>query len=109
MKNWGFTGFKENGGGTEGTLGFKNGASTISLTLIGDYNPADFVHQTQANGSTLITYTGVFGTDSLLPSVSGAETQAGEFGIREASGSGRGDWGAGASWVGSVGHGPGPS
>ncbi|HKI20195.1 MAG TPA: hypothetical protein VKA15_20060, partial [Isosphaeraceae bacterium] len=94
---WVFTGFTENGGGTEGTLGFMNGASTISLTLIGDYNPADFVHHTLANGSTVITYKGVFGLDSLLPSVSGAETHAGEFGIREASGSARGDWGAGAS------------
>jgi hypothetical protein len=34
-----------------------NGANTLSLTLIGDYNHADFVHHTQANGSTLITYT----------------------------------------------------
>ena len=31
--------------------------ATISLTLLGDYNPADFAHQTLANGSTLITYT----------------------------------------------------
>jgi hypothetical protein len=108
-KPWVFTGFTPNAGGTEGTLGFKNGASTISLTLIGDYIPADFVHKTQANGSTLLTYTGVFGSDSLLPTVSGAETQAGEFGIREASGSARGYWGAGASWDGSVGHAPGPS
>ena len=96
--------------GHEGTLGFKNGASTLSLTLLGDYTPADFVPQTQANGSTLITYKGVSGLDSLLPPVSGAETHAGEFGIHEAStGSARGDWGAGASWDGSVGHGPGPS
>ena len=56
-KNWNFTGFTENSGGTQGALGFANGASTLSLTLLGDYNPADFVHQTQANGSTLITYT----------------------------------------------------
>jgi hypothetical protein len=108
-KPWVFTGFTPNAGGTEGTLGFKNGPSTISLTLIGDYNPADFVHHTQANGSTLITYKVVSGLDSLLPSVSGAETHAGEFGIREASGSARGDWGAAASWDGSVGHAPGPS
>ena len=26
-------------------MGFMSGASTLSLTLIGDYNPADFVHQ----------------------------------------------------------------
>jgi hypothetical protein len=90
-------------------LGFKDGASTLSLTLIGDYKPADFVHHTQANGSTLITYKGVSGLDSLLPSVSGAETHAGEFGIREASGNGRGDWGAVASWEGPAGHGPGSS
>jgi hypothetical protein len=51
-KPWVFTGFTENAGGTEGTLGFMNGASTISLTRIGDYNPADFVDHTQANGST---------------------------------------------------------
>jgi len=44
-------------GGTQGTLGFANGASHLSLTLLGDYNPADFAHQTLANGSTLITYT----------------------------------------------------
>ena len=54
---WVFSGFTENAGGTQGTLAFANGASTLSLTLLGDYNPADFVHQTQANGSTLITYT----------------------------------------------------
>jgi hypothetical protein len=54
---WAFTGFTENAGGTQGTLGFANGASAISLTLLGDYNPADFVQQTRANGSTLITYT----------------------------------------------------
>ena len=102
---WAFTGFTEKAGGTDGTLGFMNGASTIGLTLVGDYNPADFVPHTQANGSTVITYNGV----SLLRPVSGAETHAGEFGIREASGSARGYWGAGASWDGSVGHGPGPS
>src|SRR5208283_3266356 len=81
---WVFTGFTENAGGKEGTLGFKNGASTLSLTLIGDYLPKDFVSHPQANGSTLITYNGVAGLDSLLPSVSGAETHAGEFGIRGA-------------------------
>ena len=54
---WVFTGFTENAGGAEGTLNFANGASTLGLTLLGDYNPADFVHQTRANGSTLITYT----------------------------------------------------
>jgi Protein of unknown function (DUF3383) len=110
---WVFSGFTENAGGTQGSLRFANGASTLSLTLLGNYNPADFVHQTQANGSTLIIYTsalnGVFGSDSLLPTVSGAATHAGEFGIREASGSARGDWGVGASWDGSVGHAPGPS
>jgi hypothetical protein len=110
---WVFSKFTENAGGTQGSLRFANGASTLSLTLLGNYNPADFVHQTQANGSTLITYTsalnGVFGSDSLLPTVSGAATHAGEFGIREASGSARGDWGVGASGDGSVGHAPGPS
>ena len=92
---WHYTGFTENAGHTEGTLGFKDVSSSshISLTLIGDYHPADFMHHTQANGSTLITYSGVSGLDSLLSS----------------AGSGRGDWGAGASWEGSVGHGPGPS
>jgi hypothetical protein len=54
---WAFSGFTENAKGTQGTLGFATGASTISLTLLGDYNPADFAHQTLANGSTLITYT----------------------------------------------------
>ena len=43
---WVFTGFTKNAGGTEGTLGFKNGANTLSLTLIGNYNPADFVAHT---------------------------------------------------------------
>ena len=104
---WVFSGFTENAGGTQGTLGFMNGASTLSLTLIGNYNPADF-HQTQANGSTLITYTG-FGSSSLLRPVLGAETHAGEFGIREESGSAPGYWGAGASWDDSVGHAPGLS
>ena len=56
---WAFTGFTENAGGTEGTLGFMSGATTFEVTLVGDYNPADFMGQTRANGSTLITYTGV--------------------------------------------------
>ena len=103
---WVFSGFTENAGGTQGTLRFANGASTLSLTLLGDYNPADFVHQTQANGSTLITYIG----NSLLHPVSGAETHAGEFGFREASAATAGGYsGVGASWDGSMGHGPGPS
>ena len=102
---WTFTGFTENAGGTEGTLGFISGATTLSLTLVGDYNPADFVHQTQANGSTLITYNGVSGLDTLLPF---AGTHAGELDIgRGATGSARVDLGSGASY--SVGHGPGPS
>ena len=42
-------------GGTQGDLGFVNGSSTLSLTLIGDYNPADFVHQSGPRESTLIT------------------------------------------------------
>ena len=55
---WVFTGFTENAGGTRReTLGFANGSSTLSLTLIGDYTPADFVHQSGPKGSTLITYT----------------------------------------------------
>ena len=106
-KHWVFTGFKENAGGTQGTLGFKDvsSSSVISLTLAGDYNPADFVHQTQANGSTLITYNGVSGLDTLLPF---AGTHAGELDIgRGATESGRVDLGSGASY--SVGHGPGPS
>ena len=45
---WVFSGFTENAGGTQGTLGFANGASHLSLTLLGDYNPADFAHQTLA-------------------------------------------------------------
>ena len=69
-----------------------NNGSTIGLTLIGDYTGVFHSH-TQANGSTLITYTGGSGLDSLQLS----------------GGSARGDWGAGASWDGSVGHGPGPS
>jgi hypothetical protein len=55
-RHWIFTGFKENAGHTEGTLGFINGAHTIGLTLIGDYHHADFVHHAEANGTTLITY-----------------------------------------------------
>jgi hypothetical protein len=54
---WVFTGFTENAGGTEGALGFANGASTTSLTLLGDYAAANFVHQAGPGGSTLITYT----------------------------------------------------
>ena len=54
---WVFTRFTENAGGTEGTLGFANGSSTLSLTLLGDYNHLDFVHKSGPNGSTLITYT----------------------------------------------------
>ena len=105
---WVFSGFAENAGGTQGTLKFADSTSTLSLTLLGDYNPADFVHQTRANGSTLITYTSIAETHSLLSPVSGAETRAGEFEIRrEATGSGRDGWGAGASWEGPIGHGPG--
>jgi hypothetical protein len=111
---WVFSGFTENAAGTQGTLRFANGAGALSLTLLGDYIPADFVHQTQANGSTLITYTGiaethdgVFGLDSLLRPVSGTRTHAGEFDM--APSSARGDLGAGGSWDGSTGHGPGPS
>jgi hypothetical protein len=70
-----------------------NGPSTISLKLIGNYNPADFDAHTLSNHSTVITYDGVSGLDSLLPS----------------AGSASGDWGAAANWDGSVGHGPGPS
>ena len=42
-----FTGFTENAGGTQGSLGFTNPntSAQISLTLLGDYNPANFVHQ----------------------------------------------------------------
>jgi hypothetical protein len=90
---WIFSGFTENPGGKEGTLGFMNGANTLSLTLLGDYTPADFVHKAGPNGSTLITYTKT-GVDSLLRPVSGAETHAGEFDMANA-GSERGDWGAG--------------
>ncbi len=93
---WAFTGFTENAGGTEGTLGFMSGATTLGLTLVGDYNPADFVRQTRANGSTLITYTGVSWLDSLLRPVSGAETHAGEFGVREATTGARAATGASA-------------
>ena len=53
---WVFTGFTENAACTEGALGFAHGSSTLSLTLLGDYNPADFVHKSGPNGSTLITY-----------------------------------------------------
>jgi hypothetical protein len=55
--SWAFSGFTENAGGTQGTLGFANDGSHLSPTLLGDYNPADFVHQTLANGDTAITYT----------------------------------------------------
>jgi hypothetical protein len=53
---WVFTGFTENAGGTDGTLGFAKGASTTSLTLLGNYNPVHFVAQSGPSGSTLITY-----------------------------------------------------
>jgi large repetitive protein len=53
---WVFSGFTD-GAGTQGTLKFANDGSHLSLTLLGDYNPADFVHQTLADGSTTITYT----------------------------------------------------
>jgi hypothetical protein len=54
---WDFIGFTENANGMEGTLGFSNGSSTLSLTLIGDYTAKDFVHHMGPRGSTLITYT----------------------------------------------------
>jgi filamentous hemagglutinin len=69
-EHWVFTGFKENAGST--TLGFKNNAgSTISHTLIGNYS-GTFTPHTQANGSTVITYTGAPGLDSLLHPAGGA-------------------------------------
>jgi hypothetical protein len=77
--------------------GQRVGASTLGLTLLGDYNPLNFVPHTQANGSTLITYTPNGGLDSLLRPVSGAETHAGEFGRGYSSASD------------AIGHGPGPS
>ncbi len=54
---WVFSGFTENAGGTQGALAFANGASRISLTLLGDYVAANFTHQTLATGGTTITYT----------------------------------------------------
>jgi hypothetical protein len=56
---WVFTGFTERAGGKEGTLRFRNGASALGLTLMGNYNSHDFVAQTLANHSTVITYNGV--------------------------------------------------
>jgi hypothetical protein len=53
---WAFSGFTENKAGTQGTLGFANGATTLRLTLLGDYAAADFT-ASPANGGTLITYT----------------------------------------------------
>jgi hypothetical protein len=53
---WVFSGFTENKAGTQGTLGFANGATTLNLTLLGDYVAADFT-ATPGNGGTLITYT----------------------------------------------------
>ena len=92
-KNWDFISFTQGAG--QGTLEIKdpNIGSTVDLTLIGTYTPADFHAHHQANGSTLITYTGASGLDSLQLS----------------GGSARGEWGVAASWDSSVGHGPGPS
>jgi hypothetical protein len=92
---WVFSSFKENAGGTQGTLRLLNGANTLSLTLLGNYNPnpADWV-LTHAKGSTLLTYN---------PPVPGLDS------LQLSAGSARGEWGAGDSWQGSVGHGPGPS
>jgi hypothetical protein len=52
-----FTCLTESAGGTQGDLGFANGSSTPSLTLLGDHNPANFVHQSGPKDSMLITYT----------------------------------------------------
>ena len=92
-KNWDFLGFTPGTG--QGTLDFKNtnSGSTIHLTLIGSYTPADFHATGPANGTTLITYHGTSGLNSLHLSAGGAH----------------GEWGVAASWTGSVGHGPGPS
>jgi hypothetical protein len=56
---WIFTGFNENAANTQGALAFTNPntSAQITLTLLGDYDPANFVHQTGPGGSTLITYT----------------------------------------------------
>jgi hypothetical protein len=54
---WQYLHFTENKAHTQGTLDFANGGSTLSLTLLGDYNSADFVHHSGLKGSTLITYT----------------------------------------------------
>jgi hypothetical protein len=57
-----------------GALDFKstNNGSTIDLTLIGAYTPADFHAHHQANGSTLITYNDASELDSLRLSAGGA-------------------------------------
>jgi hypothetical protein len=34
-----------------------NGAATLTLILLGDYNPADFVHRSGPKGRTLTGYT----------------------------------------------------
>ena len=95
--------------GARAPWGSNNAGSTISLTLLGDYNPGTFLPHTQANGSTLITYTGASGLDSLLRPVPGTATHAGEFGIPEASAERAWRLGRRRRWEGSVGHGPGPS
>ena len=53
---WTYLGFSENAADTQGTLNFANGAIHVSLTLLGDYTAANFVHQAGPGGSTLVTY-----------------------------------------------------
>ena len=53
---WTSIGFSENGALTQGTLTLTNGASHVSLSLLGDYAAAGFIHQPGPGGSTLVTY-----------------------------------------------------
>jgi autotransporter passenger strand-loop-strand repeat protein len=52
---WTYLSFSENAADTQGTLTFANGATHISLTLLGNYAD-DFIHQAGPGGSTLVTY-----------------------------------------------------
>jgi hypothetical protein len=109
------------------------GATVATFKVSGTYRSANFTVGPDSAGHVLVAYAaavnllrryesqfamavtethnGVFGWDSLLPPVSGAETHGGEFDFRHEpyAGSARDAWGVGAGRNDQIAHGPGSS
>jgi hypothetical protein len=111
---------------SSGTVIIENAAhvAIASVDVSGTYTAANFALGDDGSGHLLASYAatpasaaiegagglynGVFGADSLLPPVPGAETHGGEFDFRHEAyaGSARDAWSV--SWDAAIGHGPGP-